>query len=200
MENTELLTRVRELRAQGKSPKEIARTLGIAPAKVAPLVRAIAAADEEQESGPGELIGCWVNSGWSVGLGVDPARGWVDAAPDAQDTAGMITVMVVRRQGWNKVSLCGFLVDAYCMGVKNVLGPDIMDDAEMRKSREYVFSDYVGWQEAPLELARELIFGGIEYARTLGFEPHEDFEKAAGHLGEQPGSPITFSRRRQQNS
>jgi hypothetical protein len=28
------------------------------------------------------------------------------------------------------------------------------------------------------------VFGAIEYARGLGFEPHSDFKACAGHLGE----------------
>jgi hypothetical protein len=46
---------------------------------------------------------------------------------------------------------------------------------------------------APLELAQHLVFGAIEYARGLGFEPHPDFEACAGHLGEWQGpSMICF--------
>ncbi|MEU6997286.1 helix-turn-helix domain-containing protein [Nonomuraea sp. NPDC046570] len=193
MDNAELLTRVRELRAQGRSPKEIARALGVSPSTVAPLVRAIAA---EGDGGgrAGEVFGCWVNTGWSVGLGVDATRGWTDEAPGAQDTAGMVSVLVARRHGWDKVSICGYLVDVYCLGVKNVLGPDVMDEVSLRKTREFFFSDYAGWQEVPLELARHLVFGGVEYARGLGFEPHEDFPQVSGHLGDQPAPPITFGR------
>jgi hypothetical protein len=39
----ELTERARALRGQGRSPKEIARALGVPPAAVAPLIRAIAA-------------------------------------------------------------------------------------------------------------------------------------------------------------
>jgi len=46
MDSEELLERVRALRAGGRSPKEIARALGVPPATIAPLVRAIAQADQ----------------------------------------------------------------------------------------------------------------------------------------------------------
>ena len=39
----------------------------------------------------------------------------------------------------------------------------------------------------PLVLAQRIVFGAIGYARGLGFEPHADFAKAAGHLGEWDG-------------
>jgi len=56
----EHLERVRLLREQGRSPKEIARILGIRPAEASRLVRAAAvlaqAAVPEQA-----LVGCWIS-------------------------------------------------------------------------------------------------------------------------------------------
>jgi len=49
--------------------------------------------------------------------------------------------------------------------------------------------------EAPIELAREVVFGSIAYARDLGFEPHPDFAAAEAHLGPWNGpSTITFGK------
>ena len=36
--------------------------------------------------------------------------------------------------------------------------------------------------QIPLELGRQIVYGAIGYARELGFEPHPDFEQAAGYL------------------
>lgn len=45
----------------------------------------------------------------------------------------------------------------------------------------------------PLELAQQIVYGAIAYARGLGFEPHADFARAAGYLGEWDGScELTF--------
>jgi hypothetical protein len=43
--DSQLLERVRALRATGRSPKQIARALGLRPAQVTPLVRLVAAED-----------------------------------------------------------------------------------------------------------------------------------------------------------
>jgi hypothetical protein len=43
MTNPETIERVRELRQRGRTPKEIARALGLPPAAVAPLIRVVAA-------------------------------------------------------------------------------------------------------------------------------------------------------------
>ena len=58
-----LLQQVRQLRAQGASPKEIARALRVPPAKVAPLVRLIAAQNAELQRRP-DVVECWVSPGW----------------------------------------------------------------------------------------------------------------------------------------
>jgi orotate phosphoribosyltransferase-like protein len=69
MDSEDLMGRVRALRATGRSPKQIARALGVPPATVAPLVRAIAAADQA-DAAERKLAGCWVSPGWSQGLTV----------------------------------------------------------------------------------------------------------------------------------
>ncbi|WP_225438638.1 helix-turn-helix domain-containing protein [Candidatus Frankia nodulisporulans] len=212
MGESELRDRVAALRGEGKSPKQIARILGVAPLVRAAAAQALAAAGEPA------LVGCWINAGWSRGLTVDPARGWVDAAFEGGDAAadgdaaegavepivldarnslgGLATVLVARAHRWGSVSVCGYLADVYCLGVKNAMGPDVMTDVELPRFREtYFAAQSNGWQEAPLKLAADLVLGSVEYARGLGFEPHSDFAAAAGHLGAWEGPPaITFGK------
>ena len=52
--------RVAELRRDGRTPKEIARALGLKPAEVAPLIRAVGAAAPAREA---KLVGCWITDG-----------------------------------------------------------------------------------------------------------------------------------------
>jgi len=193
MSHDDLLEQVSRLRGEGKSPKQIARALGVAPSVVAPLVRAVAAEAKATEGAPA-VVGCWVNAGWSTGLGVDPSRGWVDEAPAAGSLGGLVGILVARRHRHDRVSVCGYLVDVYCLGVKNALGPMVMTDVELSRFRSHYFDGFgSGWQDAPIELAADLVFGGVEYARRLGFEPHPDLAPAVGHLGpwEAPAA-ITF--------
>jgi hypothetical protein len=194
MNSTDLLDQVRQLRGQGKSPKQIARALGMAPSAVAPLVRAVAA--QRPAATQPQVVGCWVNAGWSLGLSVDPARGWTDEAPSQEDAGGLVSVLVARRHRWDKVSMCGYLVDVYCLGVKNVLGPEITDEFGLRQFLPDYYSAYLhGWQDAPIELAQHIVFGAVAYARSLGFEPHAAFAHAADHLGAWEGpSAITFGK------
>jgi hypothetical protein len=192
MADDEHLERVRLLREQGRSPKEIARILGIRPAEASRLVRAAAvlaqAAVPEQA-----LAGCWINPGWSTGLALGDHPGWPRHDDPAGGSEGLIAVLVARRPRFGKISACGYLADVYCLGVKNALGPELMDERDLPGFVRRYFSGYRGAPvEAPVELARELVFGSMRYARSLGFEPHPDFAAAAGHLGTWAG-PGTIS-------
>jgi hypothetical protein len=195
MSNAELLEQVRRLRGEGRSPREIARALGLPPSVVKSLVRAVAA---ERNATPGEpeLVGCWINTNWSRGLSFDESRGWADEGPSHDDTGGLVSVLVARRHRFDKVSVCGYLADVYCLGVKNALGPEIHDEVGLHRFLPTYFDAYpYGWQDAPIELARHIVFGADDYARGLGFEPHADFARAAGHLGAWHGpSAITFGK------
>ena len=105
-------------------------------------------------------------------------------------------MLVARRHRYDKVSVCGYLVDVYCLGVKNALGPEITDEAGLRGFINRFFSGFEAEPLiAPIELACEVVFGSMEYASRLGFDPHPDFPAAQGHLGSWTGpSIITFGR------
>ncbi len=167
------------------SIKQIARTLGEHPNVIASLVRSIARAETPQESDPG-VVDCWVSPGWSSGLTVHDHPEWRDIEDPDQSTGGMALVLVARRHRTNRVSVCGYLVDTHCLGLKNVLGPHIMGDRDLPAFLHVFFDAYEAAGRplrVPLELARHLVYGGIEAARRLGFEPHPDFPDVAGHLG-----------------
>ena len=184
MDREELLGQVRALRQRGCTPKEIARALGVPPATVAPLVRTITAADQADAT-ERELLGCWVSPGWSQGLTVGAHPEWpdIDAAGDA-GAQGLVSVLVTRQPRRGKIDVCGWLVDVWCLGVKDVVGPRVMNERRAAELARSYFSAYQAPPlQAPLELAQHLVFGAVAYARSLGFEPARDFAATADHLG-----------------
>ena len=196
MPTDERLERVRTLREGGLTPKQIARTLNIRPAEAARLVRS-AAALSQAETSEAPLVGCWISPTWSTALTIDGDHpDWPMSEDRTAGTDGLVSVLVARRHRYDKVSVCGYLADVYCLGVKNAMGPAIMDELELSRFRGLYFASYHSDPlDAPIELAREVVFGSLEYARELGFEPHPDFAAAAGHLGPWTGpSSITFGK------
>lgn len=195
MPSDERLERVQVLREQGHTPKQIARVLGIKPSEASRLVRSAAILAQSQAPEP-PLVGCWISPNWNVGLTFDDHPDWPVHEDPAGGTEGLVSVLVARRHRHDKVSVCGYLADVYCLGVKNALGPEIMDELTLRGFVREYFSSYHGDPlDAPIELARQLVFGSLEYARGLGFTPHPEFAAAEAHLGPwTPPSTITFGK------
>lgn len=103
-----------------------------------------------------ELLGCWVMEEW--------------------EEQGMTPVIVARRQEADRVIYASFLVDFYCLGVKDAYWRSgVSEKAFQRSLPELCFGEP---EPCDPGLAHELIYGSIEFARKYGFEPHRDFEKA----------------------
>lgn len=191
MDEGELLARVRTLRASGCAPKRVARALGVTSAEATRLVREVAR--EQALSAPEpRVVGCWVSPGWSGGLQAPPD--WPDTSTPDGIGNGIVLVLVAREHRYGRVSVAGYLVDVYCLGVKNVIGPMVMRDDELPAFVRTYFLVYQAPALAvPLEIACELVWGAVAYARGLGFEPHREFEEAAGLLGEwEPTGAVRF--------
>lgn len=172
--------RVRELRVQGLPPKQIARTLGLRPSEVVAVLNKSAAsrsATDEQA-----LVRCWVSSGWANEVLVNGHHEWPGLDDDVESPGGLVCVLVARRHRYDKVSVCGYLVDVHCLGVKNTIGPQVMDEVDLVAFRRGFFDAYQDHLVAPLELARHLVLGAVDYARALGFEPHPDYAATSAHL------------------
>jgi hypothetical protein len=155
----------------------------VPPATVAPLVRAIAAADQAGAA-ERELVGCTVSPGWSQGLTLQGHPEWPDVDAADAGAQGLVSVLVTRQERDGRVRVCGWLVDVWCLGVKDVVGPRVTDE---RRAAEFARTYFAAYQaqplQAPVELARHLVFGAVAYARSLGFQPAPGFAATAGQLG-----------------
>ena len=191
----EEVVRARSLRAHGYSARQIARVLGVSRAAAAAFVRQSADADGRALAA-GELRACWVSAGWSAGLLVDERFRWPDIREADPETPGLAAVLVARHAGRDKVTACGYLVDLYCLGVKDVIGPRVLND---QQHALFTRTFFAGYRQppiaAPLELAQQLVLGAARYARSLGFDAPAGFDTVRGHLGEWSAvRAITFGR------
>lgn len=142
---------------------------------------------------------CWVNAGWSRSVdlaGVPQWAGLDPGASDAEEVRGLIAVLVaVDSPRSAKAQVAGFLLDVWCLGVKNTHPAEPMTALQLAEHRHAYFSAFEGHVQVPAEVARALVFGAVGYARGLGFDPDADFEVAAAVLGEPAGPcPVGFGK------
>ena len=173
------------MRTAGASPKGIARALGVRPSVIAPLVRRLAAETPAQPPEQGELVGCWISPAWSRELLVRRREGWDDVHLGPHGPAGIALVLIARAARHDQVSVCSYLVDTFCLGVKNTIGPERVRRRDLPGVVRIHFKAYPAPAlRAPLELAQHLVHGAVAFAAGLGFDPHPDFAQVRGYLGE----------------
>ena len=106
------------------------------------------------------LYGCWIMEGWR--------------------DAGITPVIVAREQEPGKIMFGVYMVDLYCLGIKDVFTRT--DYSLNRFERELPKLCSGAPQQCSVELAHEVIYGGLEYAEKLGFQPHPDYHKQMADL------------------
>lgn len=111
------------------------------------------------------FLGSWIMDGWREN--------------------GLTPVVVARQQSSDKVIFANYLVDYYCLGVKDAL---FNANFPLKRFKDNLPDLCHGEpEECDIGLAHELIYGSIEYARQFGFEPHRDF-KLASMVLDPPGA------------
>lgn len=86
--------------------------------------------------------------------------------------SGLAQVLVCREQPSGKQLVGIFLIDNFCLGLKNTMHQLNQEDyevEELRMSMEGTIS------EISYDLAHNLVYGAIDYAEELGFSPQKDF-------------------------
>jgi hypothetical protein len=87
---------------------------------------------------------------------------------------GMGEVLISRQLSHGNVAFVDFLVDVYCLGVKDVI-VGIAPEANYRKNLyEKMLARSTLIRMKP-ECARKLVEGAVQYALDLGLPPHADY-------------------------
>lgn len=86
---------------------------------------------------------------------------------------GFANIMIARSHTNGNITLCIYLIDLYCLGVKdshyifNISRDEYLDIIRRSQSIEPIPISYT--------LAHNIIYAGLEYAEEIGFKPHKDF-------------------------
>jgi hypothetical protein len=102
---------------------------------------------------------------------------------DRLEDQGMGSVLLSRELPGGRVAVAVFLVDRYCLGVKDVhmevLGRSAYESKFVRKFRVEMSS-----HDVPPAEARKLLTEAVAYARVLGLPPYPDYAKAMPIFGD----------------
>lgn len=98
-------------------------------------------------------------------------------SPDWESGAsGLVQIVVARQQPTGEVAFGVYLVDTFCLGLKNTYcNAGFALARYQREVKERVFHGVTPRPCQP-ELAHQLIYGAIAYAGQFGFKPQKDFE------------------------
>jgi len=121
------------------------------------------------------IEGCWIHKGW--------------------DEIGEGAIVIVRRSPNGRLIVGVYLIDRYCLGLKDTFCKIDMSPAPLGEFLEDIYSWGESLRISPA-LAHEIIYGGIEYAAQFGFRPHPDFQLSRHLLDPQDMHPrsgeVTF--------
>ncbi|MEG3436912.1 DNA-binding response regulator [Pannus brasiliensis CCIBt3594] len=193
--NPEQIEEIKRLRALNLSPKQIARKLGVRPAEVSEYLQKTAEETAIASAEKGELPPlerCLINENAAIRLLDTGKKGWFGQERkqklENDGTEGMAQIFVIRKEK-SRYLLCSFLVDYWCLGVKETIGPRKVDRLEIEFMIEQCSSGFEQkFREIGLEQARGIVYSAVEYAAGLGLQPARDFEKVKDYLGQREES------------
>jgi len=86
--------------------------------------------------------------------------------------SGLAQIVVLRKQPSGKLLAGVYLVDIFCVGLKDTFWRVNQTEEDLQE----IFHSFLGGQnQCEYEIVHNLIYGAIDYAEELGFEPHPDF-------------------------
>lgn len=90
---------------------------------------------------------------------------------------GLGQVVISRRTASGEIAVGVFLIDRYCMGVKDCFG-HIMTGARFAEVKEDMQANGQNLQKIDAASARRVIEDAVAYAENLSIKPHADFRSA----------------------
>ncbi|MFT5083326.1 MAG: hypothetical protein ACI9Y1_001368 [Lentisphaeria bacterium] len=105
--------------------------------------------------------------------------------PKSIAETGIGYVIVTRKTPDGSIAVSAFVVDVYCMGVKNALFK-VAGEHEYENTLKPRLTERSGeeiFEHVHPSCARKLVEGAVHYAKELGIAPHQDYKNAKGIFG-----------------
>src|SRR5438874_12290909 len=103
------------------------------------------------------LLECLISSNWQ------------------ESNPGLVEVLVARQQPDGDICFGVYLIDTYCLGLKNTFANAGFSRSRYINELQNRIFRAGKPVECSIELAHQMIYQAIEYAEQFGFEPQKDF-------------------------
>ena len=101
----------------------------------------------------------------------------------------MTTVLVARNHTNGNITVCSYLVDLFCLGVKDSMYLFNVPVHEYEEFKERVNRE-MEMTEVDYTLAHNIVYAGVEFAEEFGFKPHKDYESVTKFMLEEDTEDI----------
>ena len=104
-----------------------------------------------------EIHECLINADWQI--------------------KGLATILIARKHKTGNITFASFIVDIFCLGLKDANSAFNRFEEDYNEYRDAIFGNNMNDEVLiTYDLAHNIIFGAIEYAKNLGFSPYKDWE------------------------
>jgi len=103
------------------------------------------------------------------------------------EESGMAFILVSRRHVNGNITFAAFQIDLHCLGVKDAFwnfNVSSLEVNELIKKQDLTMNGEDPMIEVDYVLVHNIIYGAVEYAEELGFNPHKDFNLVKNILEE----------------
>lgn len=107
---------------------------------------------------------------------------------NAEDN-GMALIVVARMQNEHLVLIAVYVVDTFCLGIKNTYYLTGMPLTDYRADFRTRFVNENDAVPCTIQRAHQLIYGAVDYARAMGFRPHKAFSMTRHIIGATDAHP-----------
>ncbi len=101
------------------------------------------------------ILECWISPNWKE--------------------AGFGTVAVARKHSTGNITFGVYLLDTFCLGLKDTYAVFSKPEFEYREIIATMFTQHGGKERIDYVLAHNIIYGAVAYAEDLGFKPEKDW-------------------------
>lgn len=110
--------------------------------------------------------------------------------PQEVSNHGMSEVIVSRKRPNGNILFGVYLIDTYCLGVKDVMYHYDYDVEDFEELVEKLSASFEGFVECPYSDAHNLIYSAIEFACDAGLNPARDFDEVGEYILEKDTDDI----------